>query len=258
MIDDHPLVLVDRTHKHCTVLTLNRPDKRNALSIELMKAICIAIKETQSLPDQRAIILKGAGTVFCAGLDLSEALDMSLEERSSASVGILLQTIYDCPLITIAAVHGAALAGGAGVVCACDLAIAESGAVFGFPETRRGLIPAQIMPFILRLLPRRVLSELLFLGEPIEAHRAYEIGLINRVAKTYSALPEALKFVESIAHGAPDATAASKKLIQQLELMDLEEGLKIGYKLHREARQGDEAKEGLQAFQQKRPPCWSP
>ncbi len=98
---------------------------------------------------------------------------MSLEERSSNCIGRLLRTIHQCPLITIAAVHGAALAGGAGVMCACDLAIAESGTIFGFPETRRGLVAAQIMPFVMRLLSRRSLNELIFLGETIEAQTCY-------------------------------------------------------------------------------------
>jgi methylglutaconyl-CoA hydratase len=253
---ENALVIVDRSHPHCTVLTFNRPAKRNALTIALMENICDAIIETQNLPDQRVIILKGAGSVFCAGLDLSEAENITLEESSSKAIGRMLKTIYECPLITIAAVHGAALAGGAGIVCTCDLAIAETGTIFGFPEIRRGLIAAQIMPFILQVLPHRMLKELIFLGDHVEAHRAYEIGLINRVAKTYSSLPEALKFVESIIKGAPQAMKKAKKFIQQLEQVNFEEGFKRGVELHREIRQGEEAKEGMKAFLEKRPPQW--
>lgn len=254
---DNSLVLVDRSHSHCTVLTLNRPAKRNALTIDLMELLCKAIEETQNLPEQRAIIFKGAGTVFCAGLDLSETQDMSLEEQSSKNVGRLLKTIYDCPLVTIAAVHGAALAGGAGVMCACDLAIAESETVFGFPETLRGLAPAQIMPFVMRFLPLRLLNELVLLGETVDAQRAYEIGLINKVAKTHSSLPEALKFVESIVKGAPNATANTKNLIKKLQPIDFNEALKLGLELHRSTRHGEECKEGIQAFLEKRLPRWN-
>lgn len=254
---DQSLVIVDNSHHNCTVLTLNRPAKRNALTIDLMEKLCAAIEEVQNLPGQRALILKGAGTVFCAGLDLAEAQDNSLEEHSSKSIAKLLKTIYECPLVTIAAVHGAALAGGAGIMCACDLAIAESGTLLGFPEERRGLAAAQIMPYILRLLPRRLLHELVLLGENIDAHRAYEIGLINKVAKTYSSLPDALRFVESIAKGGPQASRADKKLMQQLEPVDFSKGLKLGYELHREVRHSDEAKEGMQAFLEKRPPQWN-
>lgn len=253
---DKSLVLTDRSHKYCTLLTLNRPAKRNALTIDLMEVLCEAIIETQSLPEQRAIILKGAGPVFCAGLDLAEAEDLSLEERSSKSLGTLLKTIYECPLVTIASIHGAALAGGAGLMCACDLAIAETATIFGFPETRRGLVAAQIMPYIMRLLPRRLLYEMIYLGETIDTQRAYEIGLINKVAKTYSSLSDALKFVEAIAKGAPKATASAKKLMQQLEPVDFDKGLKLGFELHREIRHSDESKEGIQAFLEKRPPRW--
>lgn len=254
---DKSLVLVDRSHPHCTILTLNRPDKRNALTIDLMESLCNAIEATQNLPEQRAIILKGAGQVFCAGLDLSEAADMSREEHSSKSLGKILKTIYDCPLITIASVHGAALAGGAGIMCACDLVIAESGTIFGFPEIRRGLVPAQIMPFMMRLLPRRMLYELVLLGESIDVHRAFEIGLINKIAKTYGAFPEALKFVEFINKGGPEATARAKTLMQKFEPIDFNEGLKAGLELHRELRHSDESKEGIQAFLEKRSPRWS-
>lgn len=255
---DQSLVLMDRNHRYCTVLTLNRPAKRNALTIDLMEILSDMIEDIQKLPEQRAIIFKGAGSIFCAGLDLAEAEDASLEEKSSKSVGRLLKTIDECPLITIAAIHGAALGGGAGIMCACDLALAESETAFGFPETRRGMVAAQIMPFLIRLLPQRLLHELLFLGETIESHRAYEIGLINKIAKTYSSLPDALKYVESIAKGAPKATARTKKLMHQLQSVNFQEGLKLGFDLHRETRRNDEFIEGIQAFREKRPPHWNP
>lgn len=248
-------ILIDRSYRYCTVLTLNRPDKRNALSIKLMQELCEAIEEVQNLPEQRVIIIKGAGSVFCAGLDLLEAADMSSEEQSSESIGRVLKAIYTCPLVTIAAVHGAVLAGGGGILAACDLAIAESGTIFGFPETRRGLVAAQIMPFLLRLLPKRILNQLIFLGETINIQRAYEVGLINEIAES-SAFTEALRFVESISQGAPQATASAKKFMQQLELVNFNEGLKLGFELHRKMRQGNESKEGIQAFLEKRSPNW--
>lgn len=255
-MDAEPILLIDKDHPHCTVLTLNRPAKRNALNIELMKQLCLAIEDIENTPNQRAIILKGAGQVFCAGLDLSEAQDHSLEDQSAKMVAKVLKTIYECSLITIAAIHGAALAGGAGIVCACDLAIAETGTFIGLPETRRGLVAAQILPYILRLLPRRLLSELMFLGENIEAHRAYEIGFINKVSAHYASLPDALKFVESLVQGAPNATKCAKKLMQELEPVDFQKGAKLGFDLHVNLRKNEEFKEGIQAFKEKRPPYW--
>jgi methylglutaconyl-CoA hydratase len=254
---EHSFIIVDQSHPHCTILTLDRPAKRNALNVELIDQVCAAIKQVESTTGQRAIIFKGAGNVFCAGLDLEEAQDPTLEERSAQSIAKLLTTIYDCPLVTIAAVHGVALAGGAGMMSACDLAIAETGTLLGLPETRRGLVAAQILPFVMPLLPRRLLHELILTGEPIEAHRAYDIGWINKVAKTYSALPDALKMAEIIFRGAPKATQHSKKLMQKLASLDVAEGLKIGLELHQAVRKGDEAQEGLKAFQEKRTPHWS-
>ncbi len=251
------ILTIDRSYPHCTVLILNRPNKRNALTIDLMNALSAAIEETQSLSEQRAIILKGAETVFCAGLDLSEAVDLSLEEPSSLGLGKLLKTIYECPLVTIAAVHGAALGGGAGIVCACDLAIAEPNTLFGFPETRRGLVPAQIMPFVIRMLPRRLLHELILLGDSIDSRRAYEIGLINKVTQPSSCLQEALKYVESLVKGAPRAASRVKKFIRQIDSVNMNESLKLGLALHREVRHCDESKEGMQAFLEKRAPSWS-
>lgn len=254
---DLPLVLVDRSHPSCTILTLNRPNKRNALTIQLMEELCQAIEESQNLKNQRAIILKGAGLVFCAGLDLAQAKDSSLEDKLGKSVGTLLKTIYECPIVTIAAVHGAALAGGAGVVCACDLVIGESGTLLGLPEIRRGLVAAQIMPFLMRLLPRRILYELIFLGESIDAQRAYEIHLFNKVTSKGESLSEALKFVEALSLGGPEATKSAKRLMQQLDLVDFKRGVELGFDLHQEMFKSQEAEEGTRAFLEKRSPNWS-
>lgn len=249
-------VLIDRQHPHCTLITLNRPEKRNALTIDLMEQLCHHIEEIQKKPDQRALIIKGEGSVFCSGLDLEEAMNASFKERSSIILGRLLKTLFESPLITIASIQGAALAGGGGIICACDLAIAEEGSLFGFPETRRGLVPAQIMPYIIRLIPRRLLQELLFLGEPIEARRAYEIGLINEIVPAFSATTRALDYVKLINKGAPQATFHAKKWIQEMDSLDSLQRFKQGLELHLQSRQGSEAKEGMEAFLQKRLPYW--
>jgi len=249
-------VKVERNYPHCTILTLNRPDKRNALTINLMNCLCEQIEEAQEIANQRAIIIKGAGPVFCAGMDLSEAMDESLEEASSKIIGRLMRTVYECPLITIAVVHGASLAGGAGLMCTCDLALAETNTLFGFPEIRRGLVAAQIMPYIKQLIPRRLLHEMIFLGETIDVHRAYEIGLINKISPANGGLTDALKYVEKIIKGAPKATKKAKRYIQMLDSLDFYEGLRAGLELHRQMRQEKESKEGMRAFLEKRLPHW--
>lgn len=239
---------------HCTILTLNREEKRNALTIEMMDKLCLAIQEAQEKPGQRAIIFKGAGPVFCVGLDLNEIMDEKLHEISQ-KVGQLLKTIDRSPLVTIAAVHGAALAGGLGILCACDLAIAQTKTIFGAPETRRGLVATRIMPYLMRFIPNRLLRELVLLGETINAERAYEVGLINKIAKN-TALSDALQFVDLLIKGAPQATLETKKLLHKLEPLDFDAGERLSDEIYRAIAQSHELKEGIASFYEKRNPQW--
>ena len=146
------LVRVNKDHEGITLITLNRPEKRNALNIALMSCLCDAIDAAVNDSTQRVVVIKGEGDVFCAGLDLSEAQDPEKTEQSTYSVARMLTTIQKCPCATIAAVHGAVFAGGAGLMAACDFVVAEEMTLFGFPETRRGLIPAQVMALLMRQL----------------------------------------------------------------------------------------------------------
>ena len=187
------LVKIDHPKQGISVVSLNRPEKRNALNIDLMEQLCHAIEQVHRNPNQRAIILKGEGPVFCAGLDLAEANDDSKIETSSQWISRTLTTIYQSPLVTIAAVHGAALAGGAGLMTACDLAIASEEAVIGYPEIRRGLVAAQVMLFLVRQIGQRYARELLLLGELIDVQRALQFGLINRAVSQAELLPEAYR-----------------------------------------------------------------
>src|SRR5204863_288169 len=129
---------------------------------------------------QRVIIFQGAGKAFCAGLDMEEASKKDLTKPSGEGVAKLLRTVATCPLVTIAAVNGPAVAGGAGLVAACDLAVASTEATISFPEVRRGLVPGLVMTFLLRQLGRKQLHELLLLGEPVDAKTAQNMGLINK------------------------------------------------------------------------------
>lgn len=254
---DEPLVIVDDSHSNCTILMLNRPLKRNALTIDLVDQLCRAIEQVPNNKSKRGIIFKGAGSAFCTGLDLNEAMNTALEEKSSNAIARLLRTIDQSPLVTIAVVHGTALAGGAGIVCACDLALAETETTFGFPEIRRGMVAAMVMPFILRLIPRRLVNQLLLTGETITTERAYEIGLINHISKTYSGIHDALKFVDMIVKGGPVATKKTKQLMKSLDALDINEALEKGLEIHRRTRQEEESKEGIAAFVEKRSPKWS-
>ncbi len=246
-----PLVFVDRSHPHVRVVTLNRPEKRNALSIELMLALQEAVLKICKEPDQRAIILKGAGPVFCAGLDLSEALQEDSARNSAETVARTFQVLHDAPLVTIAAVHGAVYAGGAGIMCACDLAIATEGTQFAFPETRRGLVPALVTALLRRQVNDRHLRELLLLGEPITADTAFRMGLINRIVAANELNSTALKMASEAIQGAPDATRLTKELISQLRPQTFELQLRKSLNFHLKARASDEAKARIEAFFQK-------
>lgn len=244
----NPLILIDRQHPNLTVLTLNRPEKRNALSIALMKEFCLAYGESEKLSDQRVVIINGAGPLFCAGLDLHEAADPTLVDQSAALLNQLFKTIYNSPLISIAAVHGSALAGGAGIASACDFIVAAKDAIFGFPEIHRGLVAAQVSTLLRRQLATRQIRELLLLGEAFDAKKALEIGLINRIADKDKLMTMALELGSQILKGSPEAVKETKQLLKNLELVSLEDDLIIAMAAHQRARLSKEAKEGIERF----------
>ncbi len=242
------LILVDRQLVSITQITLNRPEKRNALNIALMEEFCRVYAETEQLTDQRVVIIRAAGPHFCAGLDLNEAADPNSVEKSAALLAKMYRTIYDSPLISIAAVQGSAMAGGAGIVSACDLAIAEKEAHFGYPEVHRGLVAAQVSTLLKRQIPMRFVRELLLLGELIDAKRAAEIGLINRTVAPEELTAKSLEIAAQILKGSPKASIETKRLLTNLEIISLEDDLKIAMEAHHRARFSQEAKEGIEAF----------
>ncbi|HSH37802.1 MAG TPA: enoyl-CoA hydratase/isomerase family protein, partial [Chthoniobacterales bacterium] len=139
-----PLVLVERQSAHTTILTLNRPERRNSLTIELMSELTDAVEAADRDATQRILILRGAGKAFCTGLDLQEVSQHEKAHESAGFVAKMLLAISQSRLVTIAAVHGAAVAGGAGITSACDFVIAAERTKFGYPEARRGLLAAAV------------------------------------------------------------------------------------------------------------------
>lgn len=242
-----------------TITTLNRPHRRNALSIELMSELVATIERANKDSSQRVIILRGAGEGFCAGLDLKEAQERGSHESSAKSVATMLRAVHESNLVTIAAVHGHAMAGGAGLMAACDLAVAAAGTKVGYPEVRRGLVPALVSTLLRHQVGERRLRELFLVAEPITAERAYEMGLINRIVSggAQQVLDEAMKLASSIAEGAPGALAATKRLLAQLRASTLDQDLQAALVFHEHARSGDEAAEGITAFTEKRKPRWN-
>lgn len=252
----YPLIKISRLATGIALLTLNRPEKRNALNIELMDQFCSAMEDLSKAGDCRVVIINAEGNVFCSGLDLNEAVDPRLIERSASHVSKMLNTAYHYPLVTIVALEGDVYAGGAGLVAACDLVVASEDAKIGFPEVRRGLVPAQIMAVLVRLLRRKELNELLLTGEPIPAQRALEMGLVNKIAPKEETLSAAIELASLVLKGAPEAVKQTKRLIQIL-LPGFSEDLIKAFGFHEHARHSPEAKEGADAFLNKRLPSWT-
>jgi methylglutaconyl-CoA hydratase len=253
------LVLAESGGPETAVLTLNRPEKRNALCIELLEQLVAAIAQAEGDPAQRILILRGAGPAFCSGLDLAEAAEAASGHRSAELIAQALLALSGSRLVTIAAVHGAAVAGGAGLMSACDMAVAAAGMKIGYPEPRRGLVAGLVMTFLRRQLRERDAREILLTGELFSAERALEIGMVNRVAPTAdAAFAEAGRLADSVRQGGPKAVEATKRLLAVLWHRSVKEDLDRALAAHMEARNSTEAAEGIAAYHERRLPKWAP
>ena len=251
-----PVVLVEKQSPQITRLTLNRPERRNALTIELMGELAAAIETAAADPEQRILILRGAGKAFCTGLDLEEAAKQD-PHATAEMVARTLLALAETRLVTIAIVHGAAVAGGAGIMSACDFVLAAEHTKIGYPEVRRGLVAGLVMTFLRRQLRERDLRELLLASELINAERAREIGLVNRVVPVSELENQSQKIATSVLQGAPGAISNSKRLMEELWSTSVREDIEVALRHHMEARESEESKEGIAAFNEKRPPSWT-
>lgn len=251
------VVLAEKQTPQITLVTLNRPERRNSLTIELLNELVAAVTAAASDTRQRVLILRGAGAAFCTGLDLKAAADQTKAHATAEMVAKTLIAIAETRLVTIAAVHGAAVAGGAGIMAACDFVVAAEKTKIGFPEVRRGLVAGLVMTFLRRQVGERNLRELVLGGELIDAARAKEIGLVNRVVPPNDVMNEAQKFADSVLEGAPNAIAQTKRLIEELWSTSVKEDVDLALKHHMQAREYEEAREGIAAFNEKRKPNWA-
>jgi methylglutaconyl-CoA hydratase len=245
------------------VITLNRADKRNALSRGLIAALTDAFMRAADDAEVRCVILTGAGGVFCAGMDLAELADSVHHSETPASVwddalrlAALYDFIYGLPKPTVAAVNGPAVAGGAGLVTVCDLAVAAAEARFGYPEVRRGLVAAMVMPHLLRHVGERMGRYLLLTGELIDAAEAARCGLVNAAVPAGEVMARASAWARALAEGGPQALAATKDLLKRFsrQALSVEEASRASAA----PRLSDECREGLEAFFAKRPAPWAP
>lgn len=249
-------LLVSEVEKGILLISLNRPEKRNALNIPLLNQFCQVMEKIQKDLSIRVVIFNGTGPVFCSGLDLKEISMSHDEEESAALLTRTLKLVYESPFVTMAAVHGAAIAGGAGLMAACDIVVASSDLQCGFPEVRRGLVAAQITAILHRQITWRNLREMLFLGEVFDAEKGMFFGLINRIVPPEQLMQATLQLAYEVLRGAPNAVRESKHLLANLTHCDLDEDLKISTPFHHRARHSKEAAEGARAFLEKREPVW--
>ncbi len=245
------------------LLTLNRPDRRNALSRALIAALHEAIDRAAADPAVRALIVTGAGPVFCAGMDLAE-LQESLAAGAETTpfwddalrLARLYDRLYTLPKPSVAAVNSAAVAGGAGLVSVCDLAVSVPGAKFGYPEVRRGLVAAMVMPHLLRHVGERMARYLLLTGELIDAAGAERAGFVNAVVGADQLLETARVWARSLAEGGPQALARTKELLVRFSRQAL--SIKEAAKASAAPRLTAECRQGLEAFFAKKPVPWAP
>lgn len=239
-------------------LTLNRPDRHNALNLAMTAAMVGALALASADAAIRAVVLTGAGDrTFCSGADLKEGSRMFQSEDGSNPIGNVLRAIQSCSKPVIARLNGSALAGGFGLVAACDLAYAADHARFGLPEVRVGVFPLMITVPLLRQIPERRLREMAYLGETIGAVEAERWNVINRavVAAELDALIEDI--LAKLTLGAPGAIAAGKKALFAIGDLDRPAGLVFAERTIAELGGSAEAAEGRAAFGEKRKPTWA-
>jgi enoyl-CoA hydratase len=237
------------------VVTINRPQARNALDAAVARDVAAAVDELDASDDLRAGVLTGAGGFFSAGMDLKAFLRGETPAIEGRGLCGITRTPPRKPLI--AAVEGAALAGGFELVLACDLVVAGRGARFGVPEVKRSLVAAGGAALLLpQRLPRAVALELLLTGEPMDAGRAAAVGLVNRVVDDGTALEAAVEVAEAIGANGPLAVAATKHIVQSAPAWSPEEMWDRQDEVVRPVFASEDAREGSTAFAERRPPVW--
>lgn len=221
------------------VLTLNRPEKRNALDTALTSALLESLRTADADDAVRCVVLTGAGQGFCAGADLGEFKGLTDPKAADARAELTMQLhLAFSKMITpvVTAINGAAMGGGAGLAIAGDMAVMAQSAKLGYPETRHGIVAAIVMANLVRQVGRKAAFELVALGEPIDAQRALALGMVNCVAADASLMAEAMQIAEKLAAVARPAMAQTKHLFHEVADMPLEPALAKGREVNKRMR----------------------
>jgi methylglutaconyl-CoA hydratase len=246
------LLLVRRQGAVLT-LSLNRPDKRNALSRELIARLADALDAADLDADVRVVVLRGEGRDFCAGADLAELLasaarEVGENEADALKLGELFLRIRQLPKPVVAAIQGHALAGGCGLATACDLVVAAESAKFGYPEIQRGFVPAMVLAILRRLVGERVAFDLVGTGRVLTAGEAAELGLVSRVAPDGELERMLASVVDPLSSGSSTALALTKKLLYELDGREFAEGIRLGARVNAIARTTPDFRERIDRF----------
>jgi methylglutaconyl-CoA hydratase len=244
------------------VLWLNRPEVRNAFNETMIAELMAAFGELDADPAVRAVVLAGRGKVFCAGADLNwmkrmGEMDFEENRKDAVAFGAMLNRLHALRKPTVARVHGAAFAGGMGLIAACDIAVASVDTDFAVSEARLGLVPATISPYVLAAIGERAASRYFLTAERFPAAEAYRIGLVQELAQLEELDATVNVILGEIVQGAPGAHAATKELIRAVARQPLTSELMADMATRiATARASDEGREGVSSFLEKRQPSW--
>lgn len=242
-------------------LTLNRPEKHNAMSVLMMSEITTAFKQIEQDESIRAVVISGAGKTFCAGADLKwmqSNLDKTRKQRTTESrrLSILLTAIDQSSKLVIAALNGSSFAGGIGLMCACDIVIGVDSGKFALTETRLGLVPANITPYVLRKIGPAKTRRVVLNACMFDANAAEKLGFLDEVVAA-EGLDEAVdRELQQALACAPEAIARTKQMLARLSKGDLDDPEEYLIGQLADAWDGDEAQQGIRAFFAKQPPPW--
>ncbi len=246
-------VLLVRREGGVARLTLNRPDKRNALDAALIAALKAALRAADEDPEVRVVALEGAGRDFCSGVDLSALRTIAeggvmenLDDVEGLAELFLLPRRMRKPVVAL--VRGRALAGGCGLATACDLVLAAEGAQFGYPEVKIGFVPAMVMAILRRNVSEKRAFDLLVRAQPVAAAEAERIGLVNRVVPDDAFAAEADALLAELAERSPSAVQLTKRLLYHSDAMGFEAAIRAGADLNVLARMTDDMQAGVRRF----------
>ena len=242
-------------------ITLNRPERRNAMTPEMQNELIAAIEEATT-SSCRVVVLQGAGEAFCSGLDLAALQTMQNKSQGDLQaeaerVARLFRTLYELPKPTIAAVHGAAIAGGTGLATICDITLAVPGAKFGYTEARIGFVPAIVSAYLALQIGDKRARDLLLTARLFGAEEAHRLGLVNEIVAPDQLAQRVQALAQTLAANSPQSLAATKRLMAAQNKSWLDAAIAEAMETNAKARETDDFHEGVAAFLEKRKPAWS-